>query len=238
MTEYITRKAHELKDDDYDYEYDEDGNIVYYAVRPNKTQIKKDIATLLALAEQISTLPSAQITALGLPEKLEALIREIAKMPRKAARKRQLKFIAQQLYKMESAVEPIIEKVAKFTNQSGHAVREHHIVERWRERLLNDGHNALTELLNDYPHADRQQLRQLVRNTLKEKEIANPPKSSRLLYRYLKALFEIEGEWDEDDMKNAAEVFDDEENEDDFDDDDFDYEDDADDEDEDEDEDF
>ena len=98
MTEYITRKAHELKDDDYDYEYDEDGNIVYYAVRPNKTQIKKDIATLLALAEQISTLPSAQITALGLPEKLEALIREIAKMPRKAARKRQLKFIAQQLY--------------------------------------------------------------------------------------------------------------------------------------------
>lgn len=223
MTEYITRKAHELKDDDYDYEYDEDGNIVYYAVRPNKTQIKKDIAALLALGEQISTLPSAQITALGLPEKLEALIREIAKMPRKAARKRQLKFIAQQLYKMESAVEPIIEKVAKFTNQSGHAVREHHIVERWRERLLSEGHAALTELLNDYPHADRQQLRQLVRNALKEKETAKPPKSSRLLYRYLKALFEIEGEWDEDDMKNAVEEFHDE-NDEDFDDDDFDDE--------------
>ena len=96
---------------------------------------------------------------------------------------------------MESDVEPILEKVAKFKNQSGHAVREHHIVEKWRERLLNEGHDALTELLDEYPHADRQQLRQLVRNAQKEKELAKPPKSSRLLYRYLKALFDVEDDW-------------------------------------------
>ncbi len=190
MTEYIIRNN--TDQDEEDYEYDDEGNIVYYAVRPNKTQIKKEIAVLLALGEEISTLPSAQITALGLPEKLEMLIREIAKMPRKAARKRQLKFIAQQFYKMESLVEPILEKVAKFKNQSGHAVREHHIVERWRERLLNEGNDALNELLNEQPHADRQQLRQLVRNSLKEKELTSPPKYSRLLYRYLKELLDDE----------------------------------------------
>jgi ribosome-associated protein len=216
MAEYITRN-NPNNDDEDDYEYDADGNIVYYAVRPNKTQIKKDIAVLLALGEEISTLPSAQITALNLPEKLEILIREIAKMPRKSARKRQLKYIAQQLYKMESAIEPILENVAKFTNQSSHAAREHHIVEKWRERLLNDGHDALTKLLDDYPHADRQQLRQLIRNALKEKETAKPPKSSRQLYRYLKALFEIEGEWDEDDMSNVVESADDFDEDDDFD---------------------
>jgi ribosome-associated protein len=204
MAEYITRN-NPNNDDDEDYEYDADGNIVYYAVRPNKTQIKKDIAVLLALGEEISTLPSAQITALNLPEKLEVLIREIAKMPRKSARKRQLKYIAQQLYKMESAIEPILEKVAKFTNQSSHAAREHHIIEKWRKRLLNDGHDALTELLDEYPHADRQQLHQLIRNAIKENEAAKPPKSSRQLYRYLKVLFEIEGEWDEDEMPNVAE---------------------------------
>ena len=27
---------------DYEYEYDENGEIVYYAIRPNKTQLKKD----------------------------------------------------------------------------------------------------------------------------------------------------------------------------------------------------
>ncbi len=218
MTEYITRNNND--DDDYEYEYDDEGNIVYYAVRPNKTQIKKEIAALLALGEEISTLPSAQITALGLPVKLETAIREIVKMPHKGARKRQLKFIAQQLYKMESDVEPILAKVAKFKNQSGHAVREHHLVEKWRERLLNDGHDALTELLDEYPHADRQQLRQLVRNAQKEKELAKPPKSSRLLYRYLKALFDVEDEWNSEEEIAIDVDFDETE---DFDDEDDDY---------------
>ncbi|MGB4498317.1 MAG: ribosome biogenesis factor YjgA [Methylococcaceae bacterium] len=224
MTEYITRKAHEKDDDDYDYEYDEDGNIVYYAVRPNKTQIKKEISLLATLGEEIAVLPSSKIASLNLPEKLENAIREIAKMPHKSARKRQLKFIAQQFYKMESDVEPILEKVAKFKNQSSHAVREHHIVEKWRERLLTQGQDALTELLDEHPHADRQHLRQLIRNAIKEKETAKPPKSSRLLYRYLKDLFEIEGEWDEDDMKNVIELTREDEDED-FDDDDFDEDD-------------
>jgi ribosome-associated protein len=209
MTEYITRN-NPNNDDAEDYEYDDEGNIVYYAVRPNKTQIKKEIASLLALGEEISTLPSAQITALNLPEKLEVLIREIAKMPRKSARKRQLKFIGQQLYKMESLVEPIIEKVAKFKNQSGHAVREHHIVEKWRSRLLTEGNEALTELLDEYPHADRQHLRQLMRNAQKELATGQPSKSSRLLYRYLKTLFDFDEEWNEEDMPTAIE-FDDEE---------------------------
>ncbi len=208
MTEYITRN-NPNDDDEEDYEYDEDGQIVYYAVRPNKTQIKKEIASLLALGEEISSLPSAQITALGLPEKLEMLIREIAKMPRKSARKRQLKFIGQQLYKMESLVEPIIEKVAKFKNQSGHAVREHHIIEKWRTRLLSEGNEALTELLDEQPHADRQHLRQLMRNTQKELATGQPSKSSRLLYRYLKTLFDFDEEWNEEDMPTAVE-FDDE----------------------------
>jgi ribosome-associated protein len=208
MTEYITRN-NPNNDDDEDYEYDENGEIVYYAVRPNKTQIKKEIASLLALGEEISSLPSAQITALGLPEKLEMLIRELAKMPRKSARKRQLKFVGQQLYKMESLVEPIIEKVAKFKNQSGHAVREHHIVEKWRTRLLTEGNEALTELLDEQPHAERQHLRQLMRNTQKELATGQPSKSSRLLYRYLKTLFNFDEEWNEEDMPTAIEFDDD-----------------------------
>jgi ribosome-associated protein len=204
MTDYIIRNH---SDDDYEYEYDEDGNIVYYAVRPNKTQIKKEIAVLLALGEEISNLPSAQITALSLPEKLDASIREIAKMPHKGARKRQLKFIAQQFYKMDD-IQPILDKVAKFKNQSSHAVREHHAAERWRERLLTEGQVALTALLDDYPMADRQQLRLLIRQALKERELTTPPKASRQLYRYLKQLF------DEDNEQQAASMDDFEEGED------------------------
>lgn len=221
MTEYIIRNN--TDQDEEDFEYDDEGNIVYYAVRPNKTQIKKEIAVLLALGEEIAALPSLQITALSLPEKLENAIREIIKMPHKAARKRQLKFIAQQFYKMDN-LEPILEKVAKFTNKSSHAVREHHIVESWRDRLLGEHHDdALTDLLNEKPHADRQHLRQLVRNAQKEISANKPAKSPKLLYRYLKTLFE-DDELDDFDAhtlltENNEESDDFDEDEDDFDDD-------------------
>ena len=46
---------------DYEYEYDDNGEIVYYAVRPNKTQIKKDMAVLFALSEEMSELSATQL---------------------------------------------------------------------------------------------------------------------------------------------------------------------------------
>jgi len=174
-----------------EYEYDEEA-VEYYAVRPNKTQIKKDIAVLFALSEEMSELSAAQLKTLELPEVINKAVVEVSGMPHKGARKRLLKFITGQLHKID--VEPILEKLSRIKNQSAHAVREHHVVERWRDRLIAEGNDALTALLDEQPHADRQQLRQLLRNAQKEAEAGKPPKSSRLLYRYLKELFKVEGE--------------------------------------------
>jgi ribosome-associated protein len=177
---------------DYEYEYDDKGEIVYYAVRPNKTQIKKDMAVLFALSEEMSELSATQLKCLELPENIHKAVVQVSGMPHKGARKRLLKFVTGQLHKID--VEPILEKLARMKNKSAHAVREHHIAERWRDKLIAEGSNALTELLNEQPQADRQQLRQLLRNAQKEVKAAKPPKSSRLLYRYLKDLFKVEGE--------------------------------------------
>jgi ribosome-associated protein len=181
-----------MSEEEYEYEYDENGEIVYYAVRPNKTQIKKDMAVLFALSEEMSELSTAQLSFLELPENIHKAVVEVSGMPHKGARKRLLKFITGQLHKID--VEPIQEKLARIKNKSAHAVREHHIVERWRDKLIAEGNDALAELLNEQPRADRQQLRQLLRNAQKEAEAAKPPKSSRLLYRYLKNLLNVEGE--------------------------------------------
>jgi ribosome-associated protein len=174
-------------DYDYDYEYDENGNIIYYAVRPNKTQLKKEFAELFALGEEMSKLTSAQLTTLELPEKIHNAVSEAMGMQLNGARKRLLKFIAAQLHKID--IEPIVAKLDRIRSKSVHAVREHHLAERWRDRLVAEGNDALTELLDEMPLADRQQLRQLMRNAQKEAETSKPPKSSRLLYRYLKGLF-------------------------------------------------
>ncbi|PPK78105.1 ribosome-associated protein [Methylobacter tundripaludum] len=177
-----------------EYEYD-DEEVEYYAIRPNKTQIKKDMAVLFALSEEMSELPAGQLKTLELPEIINKAVVEVSGMPHKGARKRLLKFIAGQLNKID--IEPILEKLSRIKNKSAHAVREHHIVERWRDRLIAEGNDALTELLDEQPHADRQLLRQLLRNAQKETEAGKPPKSSRLLYRQLKELFKVEGEPDD-----------------------------------------
>lgn len=177
---------------DYDYEYNDKGEIVYYAVRPNKTQIKKDMAVLFALSEEMSELSAVQLKYLDLPENIYKAVVEVSGMPHKGARKRLLKYITGQLHKID--VEPILERLARMKNKSAHAVREHHVVERWRDRLIAGGNDALMAFLNEQPDADRQQLRQLLRNVQKENEASRPPKSSRLLYRYLKTLLNIEGE--------------------------------------------
>jgi ribosome-associated protein len=175
---------------EYEYEYDDDEEVEYYAVRPNKSQQKRDMAALFALGEELSGLPEAQLKMLELSENLHKAIVQVAGMPLKGARKRQLKFIAGQLHKIDIA--PIQEKLARFKSKSAHAVREHHIVERWRDRLIAEGDEALSELLDEQPQADRQQLRLLIRNAQKEAAAAKPPKSSRLLYRYLKEVFNFE----------------------------------------------
>jgi len=223
----------EEQDYDYEYEYNDKGEIVYYAIRPNKTRIKKDMAVLFALSQELADLPPTQLKALELPDILYKSLTEASGMPHKSARKRLLKFITGQLNKID--IDPYLERLARMKSQSAHAVREHHIAERWRARLINDGNAALTELLNDHPHADRQQLRQLIRNAQKETELAKPPKSSRLLYRYLKVLLNIDDDTEFDDVLED-EAIDDFESADDQAFDDYDYDDEDEDEDEDDDE--
>jgi len=169
--------------------YVDEDELIEYAVRPNKTQIKRDIAAIAKMAEEISELSESQIIGLELPDNIRHAIMDAAKMPHKSARKRLFKYITARLRELD--IEPVTEKLARIENKSAHAIREHHQAEHWRDQLLGEnGHDVLTQLLTELPHADSQHLRQLQRNALKELKAEKPPKSARLLYRYLKQLIE------------------------------------------------
>jgi len=161
-------------------------DVEYYAVRPNKSQIKRDIAELHILAEEIVALSVMQMEALKLPDDVFEAAMAAAKITQRGARKRHLKFLTGLLRKIDA--EPIKANLAKMKNQNALAVKEHHILERWRDRLVAEGDQALSELLQQYPEADRQQLRQLIRNANKEAMSEKPPKSSRMIYQFVKTL--------------------------------------------------
>ena len=68
-----------------------------------------------------------------------------------------------------------------------------HRIEALRDALLGDhGDDAMTELLAAHPEADRQHLRQLVRNAHEERKRNKPPRAFRELFRELKALHTLD----------------------------------------------
>ena len=63
-----------------------------------------------------------------------------------------------------------------------------HKIEKIRDELIENGDIALTNLLNNYPEADRQKLRNLIRSAQKEREQNKPSKAYRDIYQMLKSL--------------------------------------------------
>jgi len=108
------------------------------------------------------------------------------------ALKRQLQYIGKRMRAVDA--EQIREQLDTITGQSKQAVAALHHIERWRDRLLEDGDAALAELVAEFPDADRQYVRQLVRNAKKELVGNKPPKSARGLFKYLRGLMENETE--------------------------------------------
>ena len=63
-----------------------------------------------------------------------------------------------------------------------------HHIEVWRDRLIEEGDEALAQFIALHPLADRQHLRQLARNALAERKANKPPHAFRELFRELREL--------------------------------------------------
>ena len=66
--------------------------------------------------------------------------------------------------------------------------RKFHELELWRDHLIETGPSATEEVVTKYPKGDRQHIRQLIMQAVKEKNANKPPASARKLFRYLKEI--------------------------------------------------
>lgn len=167
-----------------------------YAVRPNKSALKRENAALEQLGEELIALPKERLDKLDLsPALLEAVKLAQAIERHHGAFKRQRKFIAKLLRDMDA--ETIRAQLEQHTQQTARDTRQLHVIERWRDRLLAGGDHDLNALMAERPDADRQKLRQLIRDARKEQQAEAPPRSARLLFKFLRGLMTPEAE-DED----------------------------------------
>jgi len=156
---------------------------------PSRSQNRRDALEVLALGEKLVSLTEAQLAKLPVPESLLPHIRECKRITAQIAHKRQLQFLAKQMRREDDEV---LEAIRDALDEKGEAARREtaamHRVEAWREKLLAEGDAALAQLLDEYPNADRQSLRQLARNALEERKRNKPPRAFRELYRELREL--------------------------------------------------
>lgn len=155
--------------------------------RPSKTQQKKAMHALQDLGEALVALSKEQLAQLTLPENLFEAVREAQRIKSHEGRRRQMQYLGKLMRGVDP--EPIQQALDAWAGRSAAANAHFHALERWRERLLAED-DALTGFLAQYPQADAQQLRALIRNARKEQAEQRPPKSFRELFQVLKGLIE------------------------------------------------
>ena len=154
---------------------------------PSRSEQRRAALEVLDLGAQLVALSDAQLAKLPIPESLLPHIRECKRITSHIAHKRQLQFLAKQMRREDDET---LEAIRDALDEKGETARREvaamHRVEAWREKLIDGGDAALAELLDEHPQADRQHLRQLVRNAIEERNRNKPPRAFRELYQELR----------------------------------------------------
>lgn len=156
---------------------------------PSRSRQRREALAVLELAERLVALSPAELTALPIPDDIRTQIAETQAIISHIAHKRQLQFLAKHLRRADPELLVELREHLAHARQIGQKANAAlHRLERWRQRLLAEGDAALADLLAEHPDADRQRLRQLLRNARHEVEHCKPPRAQRELLRALREL--------------------------------------------------
>ncbi len=133
--------------------------------RPSKSQIKRDMLALQDLGKQLVELSNDRLKQLPLPEVLYEAIRQAQKTTSREGLRRQIHYVGKLMRNVDP--DPIRIQLDIWENGSREQTLAMHRLEALRDLLLKDD-DALTGLLKEYPGADIQYLRTLIRASRKE----------------------------------------------------------------------
>ncbi len=156
---------------------------------PSRSELRREALAVRELAERLVEQPPARLQQLPLAEDLLAIALSAQRITAQIAHKRQVGFLAKKLRREDD--DTLIALRAALEHDKADSRREAaalHRVEALREQLIAGGDAELGDLVAAHPRADRQRLRQLVRNAREEKLRNKPPHSYRELFRELRDL--------------------------------------------------
>jgi len=152
----------------------------------SRSQIKREMEALQKIGTRIVELSKEQLATIPMPDTLDVAITEARRLKSHEGKRRQLQYIGKLMRSVD--IEPIEHALNLLDASSKEHATKLHQLERWRDRLIKEGDAVVGELLMKYPDADRQHIRQLIRNAKKDLTLNKPPSHSRKLFKYLREL--------------------------------------------------
>jgi len=152
----------------------------------SKSEMKRDMDALQKLGEELVALTPNGLAKIPLDEDLLSSIKDAQRF-KNEARRRQLQYIGKVMRSID--IEPIQAALDKLNNKHSQMTVALHKLEQKRDRLIENGDSMINAIMVDHPEADRQHLRQLVRQANKEKAQSKPAKAYREIFQYLKELY-------------------------------------------------
>jgi ribosome-associated protein len=154
-----------------------------YAIRPNKTALKKEHSKVQKLALDLVQKTPLALSKLPLDENLLLQI-EVAGQIKGGALKRQVKHIANLLLNIE---QEDFEFLLDGENQLIQAAsQESKKIQHLCDNLIEQGDDYIAQLIQQNPQLDRQTLRNLMLQAKREKQAAKSNKHQQKLSSYLK----------------------------------------------------
>lgn len=156
---------------------------------PSRSQKRRDALAVFDLGEKLVALSEAQLAKVPMPDGLRDLVRDSKRITAPVAHKRQLQFLAKHMRREDDdTLEAIRRSLEHDRSDARRETAELHRYEAMRDQLLDGGDAALAQLIDAHPQADRQHLRQLIRNAREERLHNKPLHAYRELFRELKRL--------------------------------------------------
>jgi ribosome-associated protein len=160
---------------------------------PSKSELKRRMLALQQLGEALVELSDKQLETVPVEdERLLEAIREAREMRSHSARRRHLQLIGKLMRDIDAG--PIENAMQSMDNRRRENASSFHQLEKLRDEVLAAGASGTELVVERWPQADRQQLRQLILQHQRENKLSKPPVASRKLFRLLRELTELYGD--------------------------------------------
>lgn len=150
----------------------------------SKSQKKREATHLQKVGVQFIDLSLAKLESLPLPDNLYQAIVDAKSIKNQGAKRRQAQLIGKLMRAAD--FDAILVAYNNLMEEDSGLTASFHEVETWRDRLINEGKEALTEFIEAYHPEEVQQLRQLIKKALEDQQQEKNTGAAKTLFRFLK----------------------------------------------------